>query len=153
MIQCKHKAYRSKKSIKYEYCRLKRESSPSCQNCKQKEFKETKPLQAKSKLKVYSKKRSTMEKQRQSIFTTDLKTCIENKDHKGHIDLHEIYEGKNRFNSMKYAMVIPVCRTCHQDDRIIKKWQVIGRKEFIKKYSEELFIKEFQTRKGNEQDE
>jgi hypothetical protein len=105
-------------------------------------------LVAKTPLKTYSKKRAKAEKERYSIFTSDLKHCIEDKDHLGEIDRHEIFNGKNRLKSMKYGLVVPLCRNCHSNDEIVVKWQVIGRKAFIKEHGEELFIKEFQTKKG-----
>lgn len=111
------------------------------------------PLKSKASLKTYSKKRAKAEKERYSIFTSDLKHCIEDKNHLGEIDKHEIFDGKNRLKSMKYGLVVPLCRSCHEDNKVIKKWQVIGRKAFIKEHGEELFTKEFQTRKGVDIDE
>ena len=52
-----------------------------------------------------------LEQMRFSILTKDLNKCyicggIKN-------DLHEVYAGSNRVNSMKWGCVIPLCRNCH----------------------------------------
>lgn len=52
-----------------------------------------------------------LERMRFSIVTKDLSHCFICHSFKN--DLHEIYHGKNRINSMKYGCVIPVCRKCH----------------------------------------
>lgn len=48
---------------------------------------------------------------KESLFTNDMDHCYlcgRSKD-----DIHEIYQGKNRINSIKYNLVIPLCRYCH----------------------------------------
>ena len=52
-----------------------------------------------------------LEKQRSSILTNNLNKCYLCGGPKNH--LHEIYFGKNRVNSMKYACVVPLCASCH----------------------------------------
>lgn len=153
MNKCLNLKVRTKKGNKYTYCILKRlESTLKCEictNCNDIEYKKVKEIKKSNKpIKQYSKKRIKLEKERYSIFTNDLEHCIENKEHLGHIDKHEIYEGKNRYKSIEYGLVIPFCRNCHQNKELQKKWQLIARKEFINKYSEELFVKKFQTKKG-----
>jgi hypothetical protein len=144
-MHCKYLTYRQKKYKKNKYCRLKRVWLPDCSNCNEKEYKQYK------KLNPYSKKRTKLEKNRKSIFTKDLTRCIE--CGKAKKDLHEIFGGKNRMISIKYDLVIPLCRNCHQNTEVIKKWKVIGRKKFIELYGEDLFIKEFQTLEGYEEGE
>lgn len=139
---CKRKGY-----IKKPYCKLKKIWNPTCYGCEDKEYKVYKPI------KPYSKKRAKLERERYSVFTNNLNLCIEcleNKKEVAREDLHEIFNGKNRLKSMKYGLVVPFCRTCHENPRIVEKWQKIGRQAFIKKYSEETFIKEFQTKKGSD---
>ena len=53
----------------------------------------------------------TLEKNRKSILTDDLTRCYICGKPKNH--LHEVYFGKNRVNSMKYACVVPLCASCH----------------------------------------
>ena len=144
--KCRYLRIRSKKHIKYQVClkhRLEEQINDNlCYMCSDKEYRKPKTI------KKVSKKQLNFEKNRFSVFTKDLIHCIENNKHIGHIDKHEIFDGKNRLKSIKYGLVIPLCRTCHQDSDIKKKWQIIGKKWFIEKYNNDLFIKEFQTKKG-----
>ena len=63
------------------------------------------------KMKVKSKKLAKLERDRFSVFTDDLKICYLCGKPKN--DLHELLEGRNRINSIKFGYVIPVCRLCH----------------------------------------
>jgi len=141
---CKYKTHRTKNKI--AYCRLKKEWNPICYTCEEKAYKEYKPLTSKTPLKKMSKRQSLIERKRISLLTLDLTKSIESGLPKD--DLHEIFDGKNRLKSIKYGLVIPLTRKEHSDPKIIKKWQKIGRQIFIDKYGSELFIKEFQTKKG-----
>lgn len=145
-MYCKH--YTRRTMEKRPFCRLNKEWNPICNGCDKKEYKSYKRMKSDKPLKTYSKKRAKTERERYSIITDDLTKCIENKNHTGKVDKHEIFGGKNRGRSIKYGLVIPLCRMCHDNEEIIKKWQIIGRQAFIDKYSEDLFIKEFQTKKG-----
>lgn len=62
-------------------------------------------------------------------------------------DLHEIYEGKNRQLSMKYGLVIPLCRKCHisitNNKTLQEKLHKVGQKVFKKYYKTENFVKIF----------
>ena len=86
-----------------------------------------------------------LEKNRYSIFTDDLKHCIicglPNPD------INEIFMGRNRKNSMIYGMCIPLCRfhhmQYHSDRGMQLYWMQKGRVEFIKKYSEDEWLKTF----------
>lgn len=63
------------------------------------------------KMKNKSNKLAKLERNRYSVFTDDLEHCYlcgERKD-----DLHEIFGGRNRINSIKYGFVLPLCRKCH----------------------------------------
>lgn len=64
-----------------------------------------------TKMKNKSKKLAKLERNRFSVFTDDLEHCILCGKTKN--DLHELLEGRNRINSIKYGYVIPVCRLCH----------------------------------------
>ena len=81
-----------------------------CNNCDFKEFKKSK-----------NTKNEKLERNRKSVFTNDLKHCIICGNKKD--NLHEIFFGKNRLNSIKYNFVIPLCLKCHQEMHINKEWQ------------------------------
>lgn len=102
-------------------------------------------------IKKKSKKLAKLEKNRFSIITKDLDHCylctkngIKNipKD-----DLHELIEGKNRQVSMKYGLVIPICRKCHEivtnDKTLQDKLHKVAQKEFKKHYKLENFVQIF----------
>ena len=109
--------------------------------------KTTKP---KKTMRKKSKKAAKAEKNRFSIFTKKLENCyicscngkITKKE-----DLHEIFEGRNRMTSIKYGLVIPVCRSCHNkltdDQKLIDEWHKKGQKQFKKFYKSENFIQIF----------
>lgn len=71
----------------------------------------TKKPVKKAKMHNKSKKLTKLERNRASVFTSDLEHCYlcgKNKN-----DLHEIFGGRNRINSIKYNFVLPLCRECH----------------------------------------
>lgn len=60
-----------------------------------------------------SYKLSKLEKNRYSVFYDEMSVCC----YCGstyEITKHEIFEGRNRQNSMKYGFVLPLCLRCHQ---------------------------------------
>lgn len=98
------------------------------------------------KIKQKSNKLAKLERNRFSIITYNLDICyICQKHRKDHLD--EVFGGRNRQTSMKYGLVIPICFKCHRkltDNPLLKKdIQEEAKQKFIKKYSEEKFIKEF----------
>ena len=103
------------------------------------------------KIKNRSNKLANLERKRFSIVTKDMEHCylctkqgIKNipKD-----DFHELIEGKNRQTSMKYGLVIPICRKCHEkvtnDKTLQEKLHKVGQKVFEKHYKTENFLKVF----------
>ena len=112
-----------------------------CNNCPLKKYKTTlaKPIK-KKKYPLYK-----MEKERFSIFTQDLQTCLfcgrprEN--------LHEVIFGRNRVNSIKYGLVIPLCYEhhleCHKNSQLQGVWKQKAQVVFEKKYPELDFVKIF----------
>lgn len=104
-------------------------------------------LTAKTELKQVSKKHAKKERNRKSIFTTDFNECIEchKTSEKIKIDKHEVFGGAYRQTSIKWDMIIPLCRCCHDDEKIEKKWEKIGQQTFMDYYNmnEEEFIKIF----------
>lgn len=91
-------------------------------------------------MKVKSKKLAKLERDRFSILTYDLTRCIICGMPKQ--DLNEIYPGRNRQNSMKYGLVIPICRKCHREytdnAEMQLKWKKIGQKKFEEIYEEDF---------------
>ncbi|HJJ05200.1 MAG TPA: hypothetical protein OIM45_04985 [Clostridiaceae bacterium] len=105
----------------------------------------TKKEKTPTRIKQKSNKLAKKEKNRFSIITTDLEKCYLCKAKKE--DLHEIYEGKNRQLSMKYGLVIPICRKCHisvtNNKTLQEKLHKVGQKVFKKYYKTENFVKIF----------
>ena len=91
-----------------------------------------------------------LEKSRYSIITEDLYHCIECPNKAS--DINEIFMGRNRLNSIKYGLCIPLCRECHKkyhNDRNMQlKWMKIGLKEFLRNHSKEEFREIFKYIKG-----
>lgn len=98
-----------------------------------------------TRIKQKSNKLAKKEKNRFSIITTDLEKCYLCKAKKE--ELHEIYEGKNRQISMKYGLVIPICRKCHisvtNNKTLQEKLHKVGQKVFKKQYKTENFVQIF----------
>ncbi len=98
-----------------------------------------------TKIKNKSYKLAKLENNRFSIITNNLDKCYICSSKKE--DLHEVFEGKNRQISMKYGLVIPVCRKCHKlipkDKTLREKLHQVGQKAFEKHYKTENFIKVF----------
>lgn len=87
--------------------------------------------------------------ERYSILTNDLTKCIECGAN-GVINKHEIFFGRNRQNSIKYGLVIPLCQKEHHnqyeckgihfDKELCNKWQKIGQEKFEEVYPQLNFI-------------
>ena len=141
-MKCKYLTVRTKKGIKYYYCRLhKKEVLINCNyNCNDKEYKQYKTLSKRS------KKQTKKEKQRFSIIYPNLDKCCLCGS-KWLLTTHEIFGGRNRPNSMKYGLCLPLCLTCHekyQNDKAFNdKWHSIGQTKFEEYYPELDFIKIF----------
>lgn len=106
----------------------------------------TKEQQKKIKMHNKSKKLTKLEKNRKSVFTEDLEHCYLCGKKKN--DLHEVYGGRNRINSIKYNFILPLCRKCHsinQNNAIFNDyWHKQGQLYWEKNIgSREEFIKEF----------
>lgn len=97
-------------------------------------------------IKKKSSKLAKLEKNRYSIITKKVDICYICKQNKKE-DWHELIEGKNRQVSMKYGLVIPICRKCHElvtnDKSLQEKLHQVGQKVFEKHYKTENFIKVF----------
>lgn len=121
------------------YCnKLKRKIKISeCNNCKYKEY-SIKPNS--TKLKTRTKKQAKLERNRFSILTNDLDHCVicgAKKDH-----LHEVFFGRNRINSIKYGLVIPLCTSHHVEIHKNREWQeywhVVAQKRFMEYYHKSI---------------
>ena len=141
-MYCKHYCIRSKKGIKYSYCRLlkKEITSSCCWECDSKEYKQYKPM------KYRTNKQAKKEKERFSIIYRDLTKCC-NCGSKIGIEKNEVFEGSYRQISIRYGMVCPFCKTCHtqfhNDIMLNLFYKVMFEKEFLKTHSKEEFIKIF----------
>lgn len=111
-----------KKRKNKPYCKIKnREITFSlCSECDNKEYKKSTSnkkstiasrQQKPAKTHKKSKKLTKLEKNRKSVFTEDLEHCYLCDKKKN--DLHEIFSGRNRINSIKFNLVLPLCRKCH----------------------------------------
>ena len=91
-----------------------------------------------------------LENKRYSIITEDLDHCILCGNPKE--DINEIFLGRNRLNSIKYGLCIPICRRCHRiyhDNRDLQlHFMKIGLEEFLKDHSKEEFQDTFKYIKG-----
>ena len=141
-MKCKNFRFRTKDYQKYIYCvkKKKKIQYDECKDCKYKEYKQVKEIKKKS------KKLKKLEDNRFSIITDNLKVCyICRKRPK--MDLNEAFGGCNRQMSMKYGLVIPVCRKCHNeydiDKELRNKYQKEAQLKFEEIYSHELFMNEF----------
>ena len=101
-----------------------------------------KSSQKSSQIKKKSKKLAKLENNRFSIITNNLDKCYICKKAKKE-DLHEVFGGRNRQTSMKYGLVIPVCRKCHQDKTILKWLKKFVQLKFEETHTREEFIKIF----------
>lgn len=143
-MNCKFLKIRSRKYERYVYCSndkiKKRIEFKNCIDCKYKEYKPIKEIKKKS------NKLKKLESKRFSILTDNMQLCYICQKRKKD-DLHEIFEGSNRQTSMKFGLVIPVCRKCHDlwkiDKELKKKIRKEAKEKFYKLYSEEKFLKEF----------
>lgn len=141
-MKCINLRFRTKDYQKYIYCVRKKKQIKyqECCNCKYKEYKQVKELKKKT------KKLKKLEDKRFSIITDNLNVCYICKRRKKD-DLNEVFEGSNRQMSMKYGLVIPVCRECHTqydlDKELRAEYQIEAQQIFEEIHSHELFMQEF----------
>ena len=142
---------------KFECKRSKEEIClKDCSNCPYKEYKKCTITVKKStykwenaqkspvycaKMKQRSNKLAKLEKNRFSLFTDDMNKCYFCSNKKDHI--HEIFCGRNRQNSMKYGLCLPICESCHskyQNNFLFnKEWHKKGQAMFNKTYPDLKF--------------
>lgn len=91
-------------------------------------------------MKKKTNKLRNLERNRFSVFYEDLSVCM-NCGSSYRMTKHEIYEGRNRINSMKYGFVLPLCMGCHQELQDNKLFD-----NFWKKKSQRYFEQHIGTR-------
>jgi len=86
-----------------------------------------------------------LEKNRFSLFTDNLEYCIV--CGMPSQEINEVFPGRNRQNSMKYGMCIPLCSRCHKKYHIDRDMQLyymqIGKEIFLSNYSEQEWDNSF----------
>lgn len=101
-------------------------------------------------MKYKSNKLKNLEKNRFSLLTDDLDNCYVCGEPA--CEINEIFLGRNRQNSMRYGMCIPLCRKCHNEyhrNRNMQvKYMVEGYFKFIDVYSYDEFKSVFKYVKG-----
>lgn len=151
-MNCKHLKQKLNRTI---YCKAKSKEIrlSECNSCICKEYKTQQYISNKAKtqnnnkisLKSKSSKLAKLERNRFSLFTDDLEHCIicgEKKD-----NLHEVFFGRNRQNSMKYKLVLPLCFKHHREmhDNIIlqNEYKKRGQALFEETYPDLDFVEIF----------
>lgn len=103
-----------------------------CKNCPYKEYKTKEQKQIKQR----TSKLAKLERERFSLFTDDMSKCYFCPNKKDHT--HEIFCGRNRQNSMKYGLCLPICWKCHkkrQNDSVFNdRWHKKGQIKFNEIY-------------------
>lgn len=115
-----------------------------CTNCPYREYKNKEQKQ----LKQRTSKQAKLEQNRESLFTDDLEHCII--CGRSPVNKHEIFGGRNRLNSIKYKLVIPLCtcehhdqvncRGIHFDKKLRDEWHRKGQALFNETYPDLDFI-------------
>lgn len=140
-MNCIYTRKRSKNYKAYLYCtKYKKEIQLNdCKNCIDKEYKKRKPIKKVSKIPIKQRtsKQAKLERDRFSIFTDDLDACYICKNKKD--DLHEIFMGAKRLTSIRYGLVLPLCRLhhleMHNNTGIRLKWHVLGQSVAMEYYN------------------
>lgn len=137
---------KQKLNKKLECKKLKKEIKIiDCSNCKYREFKtqicsiKLNKIQNNKNisLKPKSKKLAKLESERTSLFTDNKDKCMFCPS-TYHLTWHEIYRGRNRFNSIKYKLCLRMCKKCHDKYQENKEfnnyWHKKGQLAFITNY-------------------
>lgn len=98
-------------------------------------------------MKKKTSKLRKLENNRYSVFFESLSMCC-NCGSMVQLTKHEIFEGRNRKNSMKYGFVLPLCLNCHrqlqEDKDFANKWHKKAQEYFEKNVgTREEFIEIF----------
>lgn len=147
---------KDKRKTVYFYCtKQKKEITfDDCKGCIYKEYKKhvktlkkgvnlnkkynklSKTNQKPTKMNQRSSKLAKLERNRFSLFTDDLEHCYFCGKKKENI--HEVIFGKNRINSIKFGLTLPLCLEhhllMHKDTTLIKEYKQKGQALFNKTY-------------------
>lgn len=161
-----------KKRKNKPFCKLLNNeiSFSCCQGCDKKEYKKSinwaisnkksafyvkkspKTSKKSQKLKKQTYKHQKADRNRFSIIVDDLSVCCYPNCRCNHgIIKHEVFYGSYRHTSINYGLVIPLCEVhhtkgnfaIHHNRKFDLKMKFLAQDIFVKKYSLELFIKEF----------
>lgn len=132
-MYCKYMTKSLNGKIKCKYYKRYIDYSIDCKNCSNRNLVRNKPIKNKT------NKQKKLEKNRYSIFTTNINKCYYC-GKEGKMDLHEVYGGSNRTRSIKNGLVVPLCRICHSNEDIISYLRILIQKEFEKTRTREEFI-------------
>lgn len=136
-MYCKDLLKRQRQTKIVLYCRKhKRYISllSECKNCSDFEIKRNKPIKNKT------IKQKQIEKARFSNYADNYNKCYYC-GNVGTMDLHEVYGGSNRLRSIRMGFVVPLCRKCHSNEKVINYLRILIQKEFEKTRTREEFIK------------
>ena len=138
-MNCIYLRKKTKKSVQYFYCKKINEliELQNCKGCSNKTYKQYKSM------KQRTSKQAKLERERFSLFSTNKNKCYF--CHSTYnLTWHEIFEGKNRRNSMKYGLCLRMCLSCHrtyQENNYFKEeWHKKGQAIFNTTYPELNFI-------------
>lgn len=156
MTYCKHLKIKLNRTFECKKTK-KKITLKSCSNCRFKEYKsngnqikniaDNKKFKQQKIVKIKSKsnKLARLERNRKSLFTDDLDHCIICKQKREH--LHEVFPGRNRINSMKYNLVLPLCSMHHQlihsDNDLMTYYKKKGQDLFENAYPDLDFVEIF----------
>ena len=82
-----------------------------------------------------------LESSRYSIMTNDLSVCYFCKNRAS--DIHEVYGGRNRKQSMRYGFCLPMCRRCHIEIERDVEWDFAVKVKMQEFYEKENSREEF----------
>lgn len=145
--KCINLKIKRKKYNKYLFCKKLNKTIDlnECKTCIYKEYKKSVSNGLKNPLKQVSKKRAKLERNRFSLFTDNLDKCYfcdRPRD-----DLHELLRGRNRNNSMKYGLVLPLCREHHEimhsHINLVRFYQKEAQRKFQEVYPKLDFVDVF----------
>lgn len=96
-------------------------------------------------MKYKTSKLKQLEKERFSLFCDGTYCCKCGSSY--NLTWHEIFEGRNRQNSMRYGLCLRLCLDCHRkitnDNDFLNEWHKKGQTKFEEVYPELDFLSIF----------
>lgn len=136
-MYCKNLLKRQRQTKTVLFCKNKQRyinTLETCKSCSDFILTLNKPI------KNRSNKQNKLERKRFSILTDNLKKCYYCGTENENLDLHEVYGGSNRKRSIIMGLVVPLCRKCHCNEKLINHLRIVTQHEFEKSHSREEFI-------------